>query len=55
MRFHFSIEDIFICTYYRGGRKVAKIVPSRSQAHSNTHMKPFREQVEIGYELAQVC
>ena len=54
--FQFSPENIPTGDLQRGEREVAKILPSKGvQVHCFTHMKPLREQVKIGYELAQVC
>lgn len=54
--FQFGAENIPTGDLQRGGREVAKILPSTGiQAYCFTHMKPLREQVKIGYELAQVC
>lgn len=44
----------YVLTTEMEGR-LQKLYPQGVKAHGNTHMKPFREQVKIGYELAQVC
>lgn len=52
----FSVENIPTRYLERHRREVAKILHSRdSQAHCFTHMKPLREQVKTGYELARMC
>lgn len=56
MSLHIYTKISLLCTYSEMGGRWLKLYPQGIKLMvRKTHVKPFREQVKTGYELAQVC